>query len=319
MLNLIRMNLYRMFRTRSIIILFALTFSFGLLAAYMETVEMKEFSEVQMKTPGGEKSLEISGQEGQEEQKKQEEQERREEGGFLEGFQEGFAEDSQEESADFEFGIYVNPPVTENGKPASLVKFLLSDISSGIVLLFVSIGTVLFINGEKKSGFLKNIAGQTRHKANIYLSKLVVLALYTLLSILLYCLGQGILLMLHYKGDMVFGLSDLGELLPLFGLQFLLHLAFVSAVSLLTLLTGSSTIGITVAILDCCGVFQLLTGFIALKFDWNPAKYLLINNIKTVALTAAKEDIWRALAVGLCFLVIYTALGAGGFVKKDVV
>ncbi len=293
MLNLIRMNLYRMFRTRSIIILFALTFSFGLLAAYMETVDMEEFSEVQMKTPGGEKSLEISGKEGQ--------------------------EDSQEESVDFEFGIYVNPPVTENGKPASLVKFLLSDISSGIVLLFVSIGTVLFINGEKKSGFLKNIAGQTRHKANIYLSKLVVLALYTLLSVLLYCLGQGILLMLHYKGAMVFGLSDLGELLPLFGLQFLLHLAFVSAVSLLTLLTGSSTIGITVAILDCCGVFQLLTGFIALKFDWNPAKYLLINNIKTVALTAAKEDIWRALAVGLCFLVIYTGLGAGWFVKKDVV
>ena len=138
MLNLIRMNLFRMVHTRGLIVVFVLLMGFsvlnGSMSAYYSEEMAKEIEEqktgAQQENPG--LVIEENGE--------------------------------QIESV----GITINTPIEEDGSLSDYIFIYCEELSSGILLLFILIGAVLFFRGDEKCGFLKNIAGQTKHRYNIF-------------------------------------------------------------------------------------------------------------------------------------------------------
>lgn len=97
--------------------------------------------------------------------------------------------------------MFVNTPYGEDEKPAEFLRFLVADMSAGMPLLFICIAVVLFANHEEKSGFIKNISGQVKHRNSIYIGKMAVMAVYIFLLLLVYGAVQYAALQIGFKGE----------------------------------------------------------------------------------------------------------------------
>lgn len=157
MLNLIRMNLFRMVHTKGVIVVFVLLMGFSVLSGSMSAYdgeEMARLIEEQQKTstqPDGAGPV---------------------------------IEENREQVASV--GITIHTPVEEDGSLSDYIFIYCEELSSGILLLFILIGAVLFFRGDEKCGFLKNIAGQTKHRYNIFFKTYSCWDLYICMYGLLY-------------------------------------------------------------------------------------------------------------------------------------
>ena len=288
MLNLIRMNLYRMAKTKSLWIVLLCMAAFCTFACSMVTIDLEEIQK--------NKENNLSG-----------------------SFAAVYKEEEEETAGGF--GISVQVPEKEDGEIPTFLEFYNSDLASGIVLVFLCIGCVIYFNGEIKSGFLKNIAGQTRHKSNIFLSKIIANMVYILVALLLYGVVQffSLWFMLKDKYTFRFGgefIKETGVLLMAF---FLLYLAFLGGISLVTTVLKSTAAGITLGMLSAFGVLSSFGAYADKLLHVNLSKYMVITNVHGMFVGAVRKDIFFAMGVGALFSVIYYLLGAVYFTKKDVV
>lgn len=276
MLNLIRMNLYRMVRTKGLWIVMLCMVGFGAITCIMTTVDLD-----------------------------------------VVGYNQNDGNVEPEES----FGISVGVPVSADNAAPSFLEFYNSNLSSGLLLIFLSIACAIYYSGEMKSGFLKNIAGQTKHKADIFLSKTVVNIIYILLMLLVYgaVLYIGLRLMFPKQYTFRFGTEYWNETLQLVLVLYVLHLAFAGGVAFLTTAFQSATVGITVGLLAAFGLPAMFMDYLKRFLDVDFIKFLLTNNINGMRIGMAQKDLLFALGVGIISSIIYYFLGAVYFTKKDVV
>ncbi len=289
MLNLIRSNLFRMVHTKSVIVIFALlmlmSFISGSLAAD-ESWQMIEQIEESNGAAGGE-----------------------------------IYNETKEEQGDF--GIYSDTPLNSDGTLKDYVYIYSSDLSSGIVVLFILIGAVLFFRADEKNGFIKNIAGQTKHKYNILLSKLAVTGVYTFVCMFCYMVigyiafATGIIL----DGSISFGIEYLPEAIKVFALQYLLYMAFISGLLLVTEFTKSTSAGITIGFLGIMGFSKLFVAITQKVFntDFDISKYYISTNILKVNMDAQADVLKFALGIGIVYFILYNVLNVLWFSKKDIV
>ncbi len=289
MLNLIRSNLFRMVHTKSVIVVFALlmlmSFISGSLAAD-ESWQMIEQIEESNRAEGGE-----------------------------------IYNETKEEPGDF--GIYSDTPLNSDGTLKDYVYIYSSDLSSGIVVLFILIGAVLFFRADEKNGFIKNIAGQTKHKYNILLSKLAVTGVYTFVCMFCYMVigyiafATGIIL----DGSISFGIEYLPEAIKVFALQYLLYMAFISGLLLVTEFTKSTSAGITIGLLETMGFGKLFVTITQKVFntDFDISKYYISTNILKVNMDAQADVLKFALGIGIVYFILYNVLNVLWFSKKDIV
>ncbi|MDE6904603.1 MAG: hypothetical protein K2P76_06680 [Lachnospiraceae bacterium] len=287
MLNLIRMNLYRMTKTKSLWVVMLCMAAFCIFACSMVTIDLEDMQKNKEDNLSGNLTAVYTGEE-------------EEAGGF---------------------GISVQVPAKEDGEIPTFLEFYNSDLASGIVLVFLCIGCVIYFNGEIKSGFLKNIAGQTKHKPNIFVSKIFANMIYIIGALFLYGIVQFISLwfMLKDKYNFRFGkeyMNETGVLLPT---VFLLYLAFLGGISLVTTVLKSTAAGITLGMLSAFGVFGSFGAYADKLLHANLSKYMVISNVHGMLVGALKEDIFFAMGVGALFCLFYYLLGAVYFTKKDVV
>ncbi len=284
MLNLIRMNLFRMVHTKSVIVVFIVLMLFANISSCLTAGESIEMAK-EMK--------------------------------------EGQVEFYEPDAASGDFGIYINTPVKSDGTLKEYVYVYCSDLSSGILLLFILIGAVLFFRSDEKNGFIKNIAGQTKYKHNIMLSKLVAVGIYTFVCMFCYMLigyltfVTGIALV---EGGISFGIKYLPEAIKIFALQYL-YMAFISGLLLITEVTKSTAAGITAGSFGIMGFGMLFVTISQKVFntDFDISKYYISTNISKVNMDAGADIIKFALGIGIVYFIIYNVLNFLWFLKKDVV
>lgn len=287
MRNLIRMNIYRALHTKSMLIIFILALLLAGADALLLTADFKpteQTQEIQNETEDHALRVIV-----------------------------------KEADPDAAFGITAQRPEKENGKKESFFTYFSVDICSGALLIFITIAAVLFINDEEKTGFIKNIAGQTAHKWEIYVSKLIVLALYMLVTLI----GYGLVEFLHLKyalgSQLSFGNGALSTCLSWFALQYFLSIAFVCGLAMLTVLCRSAALGIIIGILSLCNFSLLFTGAVERLTGADISGLLLVKAINAVTVTASKDELLHALAVGTVYFIAYNLIGMVWFTKKDVV
>lgn len=283
MFNLIRMNLYRMFHTGSTWILMAVICGFSLFSAYM-AVQDQELMREELENRTA-------------------------------------AEEVQEEESGQMFGIYLQVPFYENGREPAFLEYICSDLQSGILLIFLSVFTVIFINGESKSGFAKNIAGQISNRFTLYLSKIAAVMVFVFMAMLGDILMQFTGFLIWHHGA-PFGMDILGKVLRYIVIQFMLLSAFASGLALITTLIKSTAVSTTFALLVSCGFGQIFMGFFYKLFgdiSIKPEKYFITNNVKSIVYDSSTELLGRAAVIAVVFLVIYNVLGSIWVQRRDVV
>lgn len=282
MFNLIRMDLYRMFHTGSTWILIGVISVFAVFSFYMGVVDQRLMEE-----SGEDNNLVIKG----------------------------------EDEEGMEFGIMVNTPYHEDGSEAAYLEYVCADLQSGILLVFISIFAVVYVNAEEKSGFVKNIAGQFPNRFWIYLSKNIVVAVFVFMAMAAYMVMQIFGFLIWHTGA-PFGMNMIGEALRYGIIQWILMSAFAAGLVLITTLIKSTAIGITIGMMISCGFSQIFLGFYYKIFQntkLHVEDYLITDNIKTIAYSSSMSRLWRALLVGAVFLVVYNVIGSVVMQKRDVV
>ncbi len=282
MFNLIRMDLYRMFHTGSTWILIGIISLFAVFSFYMGIVDQRLMEET-----GERNQLVVKG----------------------------------EDEEGMQFGIMVNTPYHEDGSEAAYLEYVCADLQSGILLIFISIFAVVYVNAEEKSGFVKNIAGQFPDRFWMYLSKNAVVAVFVLMAMVFYMVMQ-IFGVLIWRSGAPFGMDILGEAFRYIAIQWILMSAFAAGIVLITMLIKSTAIGITIGMMISCGFSQIFLGFYYKIFQntkLHVEEYLISNNIKTIVYNNDMDKLWHAILVGVVFLAVYNVIGSVVMQKRDVV
>lgn len=155
MLNLIKMELYRLFHSTSTWILFFFT-----IVAVVFTVVMTK-ADVSGMEPGTRKET----------------------------------EKTEEQEPDFAFGIFSETKEEWADGEVRFSELLGSELASGIFLILVTIFVSFFVHAEQKNGYLKNIAGQLSGRWLLALSKLVAVlvwgaCMFSLLAVTMAAAGR---------------------------------------------------------------------------------------------------------------------------------
>lgn len=285
MLNLIRMNIFRMIHSKSMWIILASMMAFAALNVCMSLNEAKTYTEQEIQ--------DISNQ------------------------QSGNRYDV--DTTDLNFGITASLPVSDDGIRISALNNFATDLMSCIVLVFITIATSLFFNSETKNGFIKNIAGQVNHRADIFLSKAIVMALYTFVGFVAYFTADFVVLSLRTGEVVELYYGDLGKLFACVGIQYVLHVAFACGVGLVAILTRSSSLSITVGLFSSFGMGMMVSILVNNFMDINIAKFFVVDNVKAIIFNAEYKILYGALAVGIIYTIIYSLAGSIILKKRDVV
>ncbi len=218
------------------------------------------------------------------------------------------------------FGYESNPQVVGKASLSNAFRLVASDVASCLPLLLIGIGAVIFVGAETKNGFTKNIVSHNVSKSAVYIAKTIAYSLYSLVLMLMYMIFAVVTVAVYYNKDMSYSTELFPEFIKLYGLQYLITLAYVSGLILLNTVTKSTAISITMCTLTTTGfVAGLLLFPLEVKFDIELAKYTLAQAMTSVNFGASQEALKLALTVGVVMLVLYNVLGNIWVTKRDVV
>ena len=174
MLNMIRMELFRMFKTKSLYVIWTIFAVLMIVTTALTAGEMDAYS--------------------------------------LEDRQQNYEYAMEEqESGQVNLGMDVTPP-TKPGEQVSVFDMFFANIKGKAVAVFMIIFTILYSTADVTSGFVKNIAGQVKNRGLIVCAKAVCLFLYTVLTMMLFFIVQAVANKLFFHevilGDKRFSSSD---------------------------------------------------------------------------------------------------------------
>lgn len=144
MLNAVRMDLYRMFHTKSLYVIWIVM---GVLIVFTTSLSKTDYEDTQIQAENH--------------QFYQEQEENGENTVML--------------------GMQVILP-TDPGEKVTLSDILYANIQGKFVAVFLAIFAVLFSSADMNSGYLKNIGGQINGRWKLIVSKIVALGIYVLLT-----------------------------------------------------------------------------------------------------------------------------------------
>lgn len=220
---------------------------------------------------------------------------------------------------DTEEGIHIGiSSSAATGKDATIMGYVLGDITSGITLLFLSIATALYVNADQKNGYIKNIAGQVKHKSYIYLAKVVTMAVYAFLFTAVYSISIIIMCKL-FGGDIEF-LNDSGmEMAGKLVIAYLISIAYISGVAMLTSIMRSGTFAMVTGILFTMGFEILVFGNIDNLLNTHIFDYAPVNILNGLGAITENKEYIKAIIVGAVLFVCYNTIGTCIIEKRDAV
>lgn len=155
MLNMIRMELFRMFKTKSLYVIWTIFAVLMIVTTALTAGEMDAYS--------------------------------------LEDRQQNYEYAMEEqESGQVNLGMDVTPSEQKRGNRFLFSDMFFANIKGKAVAVFMIIFTILYSTADVTSGFVKNIAGQVKNRGLIVCAKAVCLFLYTVLTMMLFFIVQAV-------------------------------------------------------------------------------------------------------------------------------
>lgn len=283
MLNMIRMELYRMFKTKSMYVIWlvlavGILFTTGLSADEMKTYTMEEKQEMYEYATG------------------------------------------QRESETVNLGMDVTVP-TKPGDTVSVFDLFYGNIKGKFLALFMVIFAVLYSTADMTSGFIKNIAGQVRDRRGLVFAKGVSLFVYTVLTMLIFTGIQTISNALFFD-ELVFGpvkeflqYAGIQTLLHFALLIIVMCIAIVLRNNVISMML-SVCLCMNVLVI----FYSFLDNLIAKAHikNFHVLEYTVTGNISFLETNVTAKMAVTALAVSIAFIIVMIEVCSTVFKKRDI-
>ena len=282
MLNMIRMELYRMFKTKSLYVIWlvlaaGILFTTGLSADEMKTYTMEEKQEMYEYATGQQKSDTVN------------------------------------------LGMDVTVP-TKPGDTVSVFDLFYGNIKGKFLALFMVIFAVLYSTADMTSGFIKNIAGQVRDRRGLVFAKGVSLFVYTVLTMLIFTGIQTISNALFFD-ELVFGpvkeflqYAGIQTLLHFALLIIVMCIAIVLRNNVISMML-SVCLCMNVLVI----FYSFLDNLIAKAHikNFHVLEYTVTGNISFLETNVTAKMAVTALAVSIAFVIVMIEVCSTVFKKRD--
>ena len=283
MLNMIRMELYRMFKTKSLYVIWlvlaaGILFTTGLSADEMKTYTMEEKQEMYEYATGQQKSDTVN------------------------------------------LGMDVTVP-TKPGDTVSVFDLFYGNIKGKFLALFMVIFAVLYSTADMTSGFIKNIAGQVRDRRGLVFAKGVSLFVYTVLTMLIFTGIQTISNALFFD-EFVFGpvkeflqYAGIQTLLHFAFLMIVMCIAIVLRNNVISMML-SVCLCMNVLVI----FYSFLDNLIAKAHikNFHVLEYTVTGNISFLETNVTAKMAVTALAVSIAFVIVMIEVCSTVFKKRDI-
>lgn len=283
MLNMIRMELYRMFKTKSLYVIWlvlaaGILFTTGLSADEMKTYTMEEKQEMYEYATGQQKSDTVN------------------------------------------LGMDVTVP-TKPGDTVSVFDLFYGNIKGKFLALFMVIFAVLYSTADMTSGFIKNIAGQVRDRRGLVFAKGVSLFVYTVLTMLIFIGIQTISNALFFD-ELVFGpvkeflqYAGIQTLLHFALLIIVMCIAIVLRNNVISMML-SVCLCMNVLVI----FYSFLDNLIAKAHikNFHVLEYTVTGNISFLETNVTAKMAVTALAVSIAFVIVMIEVCSTVFKKRDI-
>ena len=283
MLNMIRMELYRMFKTKSmyvigLVLAVGILFTTGLSADEMKTYTMEEKQEMYEYATG------------------------------------------QRESETVNLGMDVTVP-TKPGDTVSVFDLFYGNIKGKFLALFMVIFAVLYSTADMTSGFVKNIAGQVRDRRRLVFAKGVSLFVYTVLTMLIFTGIQTVSNALFFD-EFVFGpvkeflqYAGIQTLLHFAFLMIVMCIAIVLRNNVISMML-SVCLCMNVLVI----FYSFLDNLIAKAHikNFHVLEYTVTGNISFLETNVTAKMAVTALAVSIAFIIVMIEVCSTVFKKRDI-
>lgn len=303
MLNMIRMEIFHLFHTKSAYVVWISLFAFLAFSTYMTQAETEEMQKESRPAVQEEGALD----------------------GMLDGISDGLNQDEDlaedEEEEGLTFGIAVEIPEKAPGGKVTVFDEAFGNIMGGVHALFLVIFAVLFASSDLQSGYVKHIAGQMEKRGPLICAKGVAMFLYVAVTMAVYPLFQAVYNRIIH-GYLVWG--DIGQMAVYLILQICLHFALMMIVATISILLRNNAVSMIFAIGITLGLMNIVYRWIncALRKvgirDFDILKYSVMQNIGSLAMDPSRKVILLVLAVAAVFSAVMTTLGVIVFQKRDV-
>ena len=320
MLNVIRMDLYKMFHMRSfwvilIIMIGSVYFSTTLnqMIGTIDTGEITEETSVQ-------EDMRLEENQGMELSAQKEDSEK----GIVDGFIDGWStSETEEEPSD----IALSPDVSveysgADSEESKVDLFMFDDIQSLFAALFMVIFTVLFTFSDLKNGYIKNIGGQVARRSILIESKMVVLFIYTLLYLLIFTGAQILSCRLVYG----YVKWENGKaFLAYMGVQLILYFVLALICMTVTMVVRNNVVSMVFAFGLCVGIMNLvylsidLLLFKLFKLEAQIEAYTVTGRIGMLTLDFVPKEAGYAILIALLFAVGMLVINVFSIEKRDLV
>ena len=283
MLNMIRMELYRMFKTKSMYVIWlvlavGILFTTGLSADEMKTYTMEEKQEMYEYATG------------------------------------------QRESETVNLGMDVTVP-TKPGDTVSVFDLFYGNIKGKFLALFMVIFAVLYSTADMTSGFVKNIAGQVRDRRRLVFAKGVSLFVYKVLTMLIFTGIQTVSNALFFD-EFVFGpvkeflqYAGIQTLLHFAFLMIVMCIAIVLRNNVISMML-SVCLCMNVLVI----FYSFLDNLIAKAHikNFHVLEYTVTGNISFLETNVTAKMAVTALAVSIAFIIVMIEVCSTVFKKRDI-
>lgn len=209
------------------------------------------------------------------------------------------------------------------GDTVYFTEYFNYDFSALTVLLFCAIFPPIFVNAEQKYGYIKNIAGQLPNRGMLVIPKLCAVAVQVLVIFAVYLIVSPLSCSILFGDRLVFDFS--AEFIKVFALHFLLHYAFAVVVTAVTILLRGSALSMTFGIIVSGGVTTFIYKFadivlhkIGFSEDFSIGNFAIESCVGDISTQIAGGDLARVILVGAVFLTASIAVSMIAMYKRDV-
>lgn len=296
MFNAIRMDVYRLFKTKSTYIILVIMIALSVMGTGLMSVmtEMTGAESQQVQTEQMSDNADYAGEDDQ------------------------FNEDTEGAQSQLSVSVSESDP-DENDN--SVLSFAMSDIAGLQAGLFIIIFTVLFSMADINSGFIKSIGGQVKGRGVLIVSKMVAIAIFTAIVIIADFLTELIAVNIFFD-DAVVGSAS--EIVRLLSSQFVLNFALAILMMAIAIIIKNNVVSMIIGVCMCSGIFELI--FMGINYlmdkigfsDFDINNILITGKIQNVTIGADAADIGYALLTAAIYIAVSVLAVYNVFKHRDI-
>ena len=314
MLNMIKMDVYRMFRTKSMYVIWIILLASALITSFLSKIDYdaanKEWEKQQAVESQADTDTDMQAADVVNAQDIEEQQADNSNKEQL----------SQQNTDNVNIGMSVELP-TEPGKKVTVMDVFFSNAQGKFYALFLVIFAVMFATADIKSGYIKNIGGQVSQRGMLIVSRAVALALFTAITFAGIFVFQAAANMLAFK-CVVWG--NWKEIIPYFLTELTLHYAFVLICMAIAVIIKNNVISMTLSVCLTMNIMSIVYAFIDYVVNRNGLhnfsiyKYTVTGRMAMLPMNAGRDDVVSSMCVAVIFIIIMLSLSSYIFQKRDI-